>query len=138
MKIFVAASFVTLVFLANTNIFAQESKSNSSSQASIIKQNSTDEKIYSKDEVDIQAVIKKFKVHPKLLKECIIGGTVKLKIVLSKSGQVTDINFIEKNGCENVDEEKIVPSIRKLKFTPAMKGGVPVSQFIIRILQLSL
>ncbi len=124
------------LFFANTNVFAQQEKSNSSSASQTVNQtNVAEDKIYSKDEVDTQAVIKKLKVHPKLLKECISGGTIKVKIVLHKSGQVTDVTFLEKNSCANIDEEKIIAAIRKSKFSPAIKNGIPVSQFTIKILK---
>ena len=127
--------FAILLF-ANTNVSAQKEKSNSSSATQVANQtNVAVDKIYSQDEVDTQAVIKKLKVHPKFLKECINGGTVKVKIVLHKSGQVTDVTFVEKNGCANINEEKIIAAIRKVKFSPAIKNGIPVSQFTVKILQ---
>ncbi len=140
MRIFFTTLFVILVFLVNTNVFAQDSKNNTSSstQAGIIKLNSNDDKKYSKNEVDTPAITKKFKVHPKLLKECKNGGTVKFTMVLRKSGQVTNVTLENENGCGNVQEEKIIRSLEKLKFTPAVKDGVSVSQLLVGTLQFNL
>jgi len=119
---------ILLFLFCVESIFAQEQKTNS------LEIQSVDDKIYSKDEVDTQAIIKKFKIHPKLMKECIDGGSIKLKIVLHKNGQVTDVSVIEENGCGKI-QEKFFSSIRKLKFIPAIKNGIPVSQFVIRTLK---
>jgi hypothetical protein len=139
MRIFFTTLFITLVFLVNTNIFAQDSKNktSASTQASISKPNSNDDKIYSKDEVDTPAVVKKFKVHPKLLKGCKNGGTIKFTMVLRKSGQVTNIALENDNSCESFQAEKIITSLEKTKFTPAIKNGVSVSQLKIGNLQLN-
>ena len=140
MRFFFITLFVTLVFLANTNVFAQDSKTNTSSttQADITKLSGNDDRVYSKDEVDTPAVTKKFKVHPKLLKECKNGGTVKFTMVLRKSGQVTNVTLENENGCENIQREKIITSLEKTKFTPAIKDGVPVSQLKVGKLQFNL
>ncbi len=140
MRIFFTTLFITLVFLVNTNTFAQDSKNKTSpsTQASISKLNSNDDKIYSKDEVDTPAVIKKIKVHPKLLKGCRNGGTVKFTMVLRKGGQVTNITLENDNDCESFQAEKIITSLEKTKFTPAIKDGVSVSQLKIGNLQFNL
>lgn len=126
----------TILSFASLSAFAQMENTNSSSDKQISAQtNDSEDKIYSKDEVDTQAVIKKIKVHPKSLKECASGGTIRVKFVLHKSGQITDVIFLEKNNCASINEEKVAEAIRKTKFSPAMKNGIPVSQFTIKIFQ---
>lgn len=115
----------TIFFLAITNVFAQTEK------ASLVDK----DKIYSEDDVETKAVIKKLKVHPKLLRECADGGAVKIKILLHESGKVTDVEFLEKKNCADINEEKIIDAVKKTEFSPAMKGGFPVSQFTIKILR---
>ncbi len=80
---------------------------------------------------------KKIKVHPKLLKGCKNGGTIKFTMVLRKSGQVTNIALENDNGCESFQAEKIITSLEKTKFTPAIKNGVSVSELKIGSLQLN-
>lgn len=115
----------TIFFFAITTAFAQSENSNS------IDMN----KLYSEDEVDTQAIIKKLEVHPKLLKECANGGSVKIKIILHKSGRVTDVEFLEKNNCAGINEEKIIVAVQKTKFSPALKNGFPVTQFTVKTLR---
>jgi TonB family protein len=57
-----------------------------------------------------------------------ISGTVVLKAVFSSSGQVTNIRAV--NGLPYGLTEKAIAAARQIRFTPAMKDGRAVSQYI--------
>jgi TonB family protein len=58
----------------------------------------------------------------------LISGTVVLSAVLAANGRVTQIRVIK--GLPNGLTEQAIAAARKVKFTPAMKDGQPVSQAI--------
>jgi TonB family protein len=57
-----------------------------------------------------------------------ISGTVVLKAVFSSSGQVTNIRAV--NGLPFGLTERAIAAARQIRFTPAMKDGRAVSQYI--------
>jgi TonB family protein len=57
-----------------------------------------------------------------------ISGTVVLKAVFSSSGQVTNIRAV--NGLPFGLTERAITAARQIRFTPAMKDGRAVSQYI--------
>jgi len=57
-----------------------------------------------------------------------ISGTVVLKVVFSKNGQVTNIRTVF--GLPYGLTEQAIKAARKIKFTPAMKEGKPVSMWM--------
>jgi TonB family protein len=57
-----------------------------------------------------------------------ISGTVILRAVFSSSGQVTNIRAV--NGLPFGLTEKAIAAARQIRFTPAMKDGRAVSQYI--------
>ena len=57
-----------------------------------------------------------------------MNGCVILKIVLCKSGKVTDVRVI--SGLPYGLTERVIKAARKLRITPAEKDGQPVSQSI--------
>jgi TonB family protein len=59
--------------------------------------------------------------------DCPDGVVLFLKAVLHKSGKVTDIQVVKPINCSF--QEKAIKSVRKIKFTPAIKDGVAVSQY---------
>ena len=96
----------------------------------------TDDKIYLESEVDRKAVLGSKKAFVATIEGedmpwgCLDGKrTVQLRLVLHKSGKVTDVEVIKKSGCSEADT-KAMNIARKLKFRPARKGGVAVSQYL--------
>jgi TonB family protein len=57
-----------------------------------------------------------------------VSGTVVLRAVFSSSGQVTNIRAV--SGLPNGLTERAIAAARQIRFTPAMKDGRPVSQYI--------
>jgi TonB family protein len=94
---------------------------------------SSDDHVYTQREVDQKAVVDRKSRLANLPSghDCRAQqGTVALRVVLRKSGVVTDVVVTEKSGCENFDE-KAVRAVQKLKFTPAKKDGSDVSQYLL-------
>ncbi|HLM54591.1 MAG TPA: TonB family protein [Pyrinomonadaceae bacterium] len=58
-----------------------------------------------------------------------VEGVVRLRAVLSSSGQVTNISIIK--GLPDGLTEKAIAAARLIKFTPAQKNGRPVSQYVV-------
>ena len=54
-------------------------------------------------------------------------GVALLSAVLRRTGEVTDVSVRQKSGCEEFDR-RAVQALKRLKFKPARKGGVAVSQ----------
>jgi TonB family protein len=57
-----------------------------------------------------------------------VSGTVVLRAVFSSSGQVTNIRAV--SGLPYGLTERAIAAARQIRFTPAMKDGRPVSQYI--------
>jgi TonB family protein len=57
-----------------------------------------------------------------------VTGTVTLQMVFSSSGGVTNIRTI--SGLPYGLTEKAIAAARRISFSPAMKDGRPVSQYI--------
>ena len=57
-----------------------------------------------------------------------VSGTVVLRAVFSSSGQVTNIRTV--SGLPYGLTERAIAAARMIRFTPAMKGGRAVSQYI--------
>jgi TonB family protein len=94
---------------------------------------SSDDHVYTQREVDQKAVVDRKSRLANLPSghDCRAQqGTVALRVVLRKSGVVTDVVVTEKSGCESFDE-KAVRAVQKLKFTPAKKDGSDVSQYLL-------
>ena len=93
----------------------------------LIGQSPADDPVYSVDQVDVRAKVKNELEHlPDALDDCPIPVGVSLKVVLRKSGKVTDITVVKSSGC-SYDREAI-KAVKKLKFDAAIKSGQPVSQ----------
>ena len=61
--------------------------------------------------------------------DCPREGMVTLRIILHKSGEVTEVTLIKGMGCSY--DQATLETARKLKFTPAVKDGQQVSQYQI-------
>jgi hypothetical protein len=97
--------------------------------ASAFAQMKTSDKVYSFNEVEKAAVIQdRDSVSPALHRSlsCSSGGWVKFSYVLRRSGKVSDLNVEHSPQCEATP--KSLSIVRKLKFTPALKDGLKVSQ----------
>jgi TonB family protein len=57
-----------------------------------------------------------------------ISGTVILKVVFSKTGEVNNIRVV--SGLPYGLTKQAIEAARKIKFTPAMKDGKPVSMWM--------
>ncbi len=87
------------------------------------------DKIYKPSEVDTKAVLKK-KPEPSMTSsDCPDSGTVRLGVILDKSGKVTNIKLIKGTSCGF--DDSAIKAARKIKFTPALKNGVSVSMYVI-------
>jgi TonB family protein len=91
-------------------------------------QSQDQEKIYTASEVDVRANVKnRLERLPKRKSDCPDKVQVSLRVVLRKSGKVTDIAILKTSGC-SYDQEAF-KAAEKLRFDPALKGGQPVSQY---------
>ena len=89
-----------------------------------------DERVFSQSQVDEKAIIdqeSRRKEFPSA-ESCEGHGSVLLRVVLHKSGKVTDVKVVRDDVCKRF-VERSVKIVRKLKFIPAKKGGAAVSQY---------
>ena len=91
-------------------------------------QSPDDDKVFLAQEVDVKAKLKnKLDSLPTRKNDCPESVEVALKMVLRKTGKVTDVTVLQSSGC-SYDREAI-KAASKLKFDPALKDGQPVSQY---------
>lgn len=109
---------------------AQDNKSNPKPDNQQSEEITEDEdRIYSPSEVDTRAKIKhEADGAPQWTPDCPKKGRVRITAVLRKSGEVTDVELVKGMGCGY--DEKAVEATRKLNFSPAMKEGHAVSQYL--------
>ena len=90
----------------------------------------TKERIYIGKEVDVKARLLTTPVYPYTedARKHRIGGTVILRVVFAKSGQVENIRVL--SGLPYGLTEQAIAAARKIKFTPARKDGKPVSMWM--------
>jgi hypothetical protein len=96
---------------------------------SAFAQTKTSDKVYSFNEVEKPAVIQdRDSVIPALhgSLNCSSGGWVKFSYILRRSGKVSNLNVEHSPQCEATPKSLTI--LRKLKFTPALKEGLKVSQ----------
>lgn len=85
--------------------------------------------VYQPEEVDVKATIDRRNMKHPTGRDC--GDSevkVLLRVVLHSSGKVTDIEILESSSCENF-QNAAIKAARELKFIPARKNGLPVSQY---------
>jgi TonB family protein len=90
----------------------------------------TGERIYTGREVDVKARLLT-RPEPSYTQDARkngIEGTVVLKVIFAKDGQVTNIRTVA--GLPYGITEQAIKAARKIKFTPAMKEGKPVSMWM--------
>jgi len=120
MKKFYFPPFALFMLLLFGNSFAQDNGSINSMQQS------DDEKVYKRSEVDQQSKIIK-KPIPSTDRMCgNDNGFVRVRVVLLKSGKVGDVESLKTSECERFNENSL-DSAKKIKFSPAVKDGQPVS-----------
>lgn len=92
--------------------------------------------VYKADEVDVKAarkgesgvVVKRNDQAPApFTGKCPAEGTVTLRIVVHKTGKVSEASVVKASECGSFDR-RAIERARKLRFTPALKDGRPVSQ----------
>ncbi len=111
-----------ILFLAGSFIGVAKGQTANSNQQ-------TDEdKIYKTSEVDKKAKITK-RPHPKA-GGCKGTSTVAVKVVLRKSGKITDVELFRPSTCQNYNE-RAIDILKKWKFKPAIKDGAFVSTSIV-------
>lgn len=88
------------------------------------------EKIYTGREVDVKArlLTKPEPTYTADARKNDISGTVILKVVFAKTGQVQNIRVA--SGLPYGLTEKAINAARQIKFTPAMIDGTPVSMWM--------
>jgi TonB family protein len=122
----------TLAVFSLPNVQGQESKA-SPSPSPTKSQQSQPDRIYTGKEVDVKAKLKRpFSEPPEPGRDCEesdIRLLAVLKVVLHKSGVVSDVTIMKGSGCSYDNEA--VKVAHKLKFEPAEKDGQPVSQYLI-------
>lgn len=85
--------------------------------------------VYQPEEVDVKAAIDRRNIKRPTGRDC--GDSevkVLLRVVLHSSGKVTDIEVLESSSCENF-QNAVIKAVRELKFIPAKKNGLSVSQY---------
>ena len=89
---------------------------------------SDDERVYTHREVDEKAVVDKSNPSFPSAKGCRGEGRVLLRVILHKSGKVTEVETRRGAKCKGY-LERAIEAVRQVKFKPAKKGGVAVSQY---------
>ena len=97
--------------------------------SSLFAQAEPSDKVYSAQEVQKAAVIRdqdsvSSALHRSL--KCSSGGSIKFSYVLRRSGKVSDLKVEHSPQCEATPKSLTI--LQKLKFTPAVKDGLKVSQ----------
>lgn len=81
-------------------------------------------------EVDQKAVVDRSSQGFPSVKGCRGEGRVRLRAVLHKSGKVTEVETLRGAKCKGY-VERAIEVARQVKFKPAKKGGVAVSQYLM-------
>lgn len=90
--------------------------------------NADQERVYSPDEVDVKAKVRKsLQRLPERRSDCLDPVRAKVRAVLHKSGKVTEVIVTEPSGCSY--DREVIKVVKKLNCSPAMKDGRPVSQY---------
>lgn len=122
-------TFLALAIAANQPVAAQTADENKN------KTETCDGPIYKGSEVTKKAKIKRM-VEPDIPLDVFmkVKGVVQIRAVLCATGKVTNIEVI--HGMPFGITELVIKALMKTKFRPAEKDGQPVSQYLIRELQL--
>jgi TonB family protein len=125
-----ATLIISLSLSGHANSFAPGTESCAGFASQDQSKGETDEdRVYHPREVDVKAKIRNAaETAPGSSNDCPVKGWVSLRVVLHKSGEVTEVVLIRRMNCSY--DERVVEAARKLKFTPAMKDGRAVSQYL--------
>lgn len=93
-------------------------------------QASDEEKVYRKSEVTQPAIIKSRPLAGGDIVGCPEKGAVRVRVVLHKSGKVTEVKLLRGLGKRCSFEKLALKSAGSVEFVPATKDGVPVSQYL--------
>ena len=86
-----------------------------------------EEKVYQRNEVDKPAqILQRPRAQTEGKCQRNSNGTVKLDIILRKTGVVEVLNMRQSSMCDTFDSNAL-RAARSIKFNPAVKDGVPVS-----------
>jgi TonB family protein len=122
----IESTWLTLLLLLGSHVtLSQETKS------SPPPSRKDPERIYTAKEVDIKARVKPVTDSPQPGRDCFehdYPREVILKVVLHKSGVVTDVTLVKKSGC-SYDKDAIRVA-RTIEFQPAKKDNEDVSQYL--------
>lgn len=122
----------TVFFVGVVAVSAQAKDPNPSPSPEQVEQKKTEEdRIYAAKEVDVRAKpIRSSADYPSPGADC--PGRVEFLAaagaVLRKSGKVTDVELLKSSGCKTFDED-VGRVLRNLRFNPALKDDLPVSQY---------
>jgi TonB family protein len=109
---------------------AQQGNSNMRPPSQPKTQAANDDRVYAATEVDVKArITNKMENIPVEGSDCPRQGLVRLRLILHKSGRVTEVTIIRRMACSY--DKATVEIARKFKFTPAEKDGQQVSQYQI-------
>jgi TonB family protein len=94
------------------------------------KQKAEEDRVYMPREVDVKAKIKNRDEYvPSYQRGCPRSVTVTVRVVLHRSGKVTEAYVVKgMTGC--AFDREAIRAARQLRFTPAMKDGQRVSQYV--------
>jgi TonB family protein len=125
---FIAFALLVISFSSSA---AQESKPSPSPSGSQENEPAKD-RVYTGKEVDVKAKVKRQPNDvPQPGRDCDDFDyqlRAVLRVILRKSGTVSDVHLIEGSGC-SFDRAAIAVA-QRIKFEPAMKDGQPVSQYL--------
>lgn len=87
------------------------------------------EVIYQPEEVDEKAIVNRKTIAHINGRDCRESKVkVLLRLILHQSGKVTDVEVLESSSCKSFQRDAISEA-RKIKFKPAKKNGIAVSQY---------
>lgn len=122
---------ITLLF--SVLIFAGAAKA----QPKTLPSDQTD-KVYKMSEVDEKPVMTKKPRGSARTRDnrygCPTGteGTARVRLVLRRSGMVTDVEMVKSSGCAIFDDN-VIEAAKKIQFTPGKKNGEAVSVSVVLI-----
>ena len=93
---------------------------------------SDEDKVYSSKEVTVKAIIKsrpEARYTPTTIDECPEKGSALIRMILHKSGKVKDVKLSRGMSCKF--DSLAAMAARRIKFVPAQKDGVRVSQYFM-------
>jgi TonB family protein len=126
-------TFLALIALSVVVSLAHDPKPQRISNSQRQSQKTSDEdKVYKPKEVTQKAIIKlrpEVQLNPISIEGCTKQGTAVVSMILHKSGKVKGVKLIHGMSCGF--DKLALEAASKIKFIPAMKDGVAVSQYLM-------